>query len=79
MMSAEKPAGSDVIAMHSVSRKIDSSTDEVTVVTAMNGKIYTNTVKAQVPAAGALMSAEGLTDEELIEKFFLSKVRGGKP
>jgi hypothetical protein len=72
---AEKPAGSDVVTMHSVSRKIDSSTEEITLTMAMNGKIHTNMVRAQVPAVR--MSAEGLTDEQLVEKFFLSKVQGG--
>jgi hypothetical protein len=72
---AEKPIISDVVTMHSVSRKIDSSTEEITLTTVMNGKIYTNTMTAQIPAVR--MTTEGLSDEEIIEKFFLSKVRGG--
>jgi hypothetical protein len=72
---AEKPISSDVTTSHSVSKKIDSSTEKITLTTAMNGKIHTNTVTAQVPSVR--MSSEGLTDEELVEKFFMSKVRGG--
>ena len=72
---AEKPISSDVTTTHSVSRKIDSSTEEITLTTAMNGKLYTNTLRAAIPAVR--MSAEGLNDEELVEKFFLAKVRGG--
>jgi len=41
----------------------------------MNGKLYTNTVRAAIPAVR--LSGEGMSDEELIEKFFMSKVRGG--
>ena len=72
---AEKPISSDVTTTHSVSRKIDSSTEEITLTTAMNGKLYTNTLRAAIPAVR--MSTEGLNDEELVEKFFLAKVRGG--
>jgi len=72
---ADKPIMSDVITSHSVSKKIDSSTEEITLTTAMNGKLYTNTVRAATPTVRP--SAEGLTDDELVEKFFLSKVRGG--
>ena len=75
--AAEKPVGSDITTMHAISRKIDSSTEEITLTTAMNGKIYTNTMRATPPAVR--MSGEGMSDDELIEKFFLSKVRGGKP
>ena len=71
----EKAISSDVTTSHSVSKKIDSSTEKITLTTAMNGKIHTNTVTAQVPSVR--MSSEGLTDEELVEKFFMSKVRGG--
>ena len=72
---ADKPIMSDVITSHSVSKKIDSNTEEITLTTAMNGKLYTNTLRAATPAVRP--SAEGLTDDELVEKFFLSKVRGG--
>src|SRR6516165_7028712 len=72
---AEKPIASDVTTSHSVSKKIDSSTEEITLTTAMNGKLYTNTVRATIPAVR--LSGEGMSDEELVEKFFMSKVRGG--
>jgi len=72
---AEKPIASDVTTSHSVSKKIDSSTEEITLTTAMNGKLYTNTVRAAIPAVR--LSGEGMSDEELVEKFFMSKVRGG--
>jgi hypothetical protein len=72
---AEKPIASDVTTSHSVSKKIDSSTEEITLTTAMNGKLYTNTVRAAIPAVR--LSGEGMSDEELVEKFFMSKLRGG--
>jgi hypothetical protein len=72
---AEKPIISDVITSHSVSKKIDESTEEITLTTAMNGKLYTNTVRATIPAVR--LSGEGMNDEEIVEKFFMSKVRGG--
>jgi len=75
--SAEKPISSDTITSHSVSKKIDSSTEEITLTSAMNGKLYTNTVRATIPAV--LPTTEGLSDEELLDKFFLAKVRRGKP
>jgi len=74
--SADKPVMSDVITSYSVSKKIDSSTEQITLTTAMNGKIYTNTVRAAIPAVR--LSGEGMTDEELIQKFFMSKVGGVK-
>jgi hypothetical protein len=75
--TAEKPISSDVITSHSVSKKIDSATEEITLTTAMNGKLYTNTVRAATPAVK--LTGEGMSDEELVEKFFMSKVRGAKP
>ena len=72
---AEKPISSDVTTIHSISKKIDSSTEEITLTTAMNGKVYMNTVTASVPAVR--LSGEGMSDEEVVEKFFMSKVRGG--
>ena len=72
---AEKPISADVTTSHSASKKIDSSTEEITLTTAMNGKLYTNTVRAMIPAVR--LSGEGMSDEELVEKFFMSKVRGG--
>ena len=75
--AAEKPVGSDVTTTHAISRKIDSNTEEITLTTALNGKLYTNTMRAATPAVH--LSGEGMSDEELIEKFFMSKVRGGKP
>ena len=74
--SADKPVMSDVITSYSVSKKIDSSTEQITLTTAMNGKIYTNTVRAAIPAVR--LSGEGMTDEKLIQKFFMSKVGGVK-
>ena len=76
-VSAEKPISSNTITSHSVSKKIDSSTEEITLTSAMNGKLYTNRVRAAIPAVRP--TTEGLSDEELLEKFFLAKVRGGKP
>jgi len=73
--AATKPIMSDVITSHSVIKKIDSATVEITDTTAMNGKLYTHTVRAAIPSVRP--SAEGLSDEDLVEKFFLSKVRGG--
>ena len=73
--AAEKPVMSDVTTSHSVSKKIDSSTEEITLTTAINGKLYTNTVRATILAVRP--STEGLSDEEMVEKFFLAKVRGG--
>jgi hypothetical protein len=72
---AEKPISSDVTTIHSISKKIDSSTEEITLTTAMNGKVYMNRVTASVPAVR--LNGEGMSDEELVEKFFMSKVRGG--
>ena len=72
---AEKPISSDITSMHSVFKKIDSSTAEITLTTAMNGKVYTNTMRAAIPAVR--LGSEGMSDEELVEKFFISKVRGG--
>jgi hypothetical protein len=71
----EKAISSDVTTSHSVSKKIDSSTEEITLTTAMNGKLYTNTVRATIPTVR--LSGEGMSDEELVEKFFMAKVRGG--
>ena len=74
-VDAEKPISSDVTTIHSISKKIDSSTEEITLTTAMNGKVYTNTMRAAIPAVR--LGSEGMSDEELVEKFFISKVRGG--
>jgi hypothetical protein len=41
----------------------------------MNRKLYTNTVRATIPAVR--LGGEGMSDEELVEKFFMSKARGG--
>jgi hypothetical protein len=68
---------SDVIAMHDSSRQIDSTTTEITLTMAVNGKVHTSTVRAATPRAP--LTTEGLSDEELIAKFFLTKARGGKP
>jgi len=43
----------------------------------VNGKVHTSTVRAATPRAP--LTTEGLSDEELIAKFFLTKARGGKP
>jgi hypothetical protein len=73
--TAEKPTSSDVTIMHSVSKKIDSGTEEITLTSAINGKIYTNTMRAAIPAER--LTGEGMSDEELVEKFLIPKLRGG--
>lgn len=73
--SAAKPISSDIFTSHDISKKIDSSTEEITSTMAINGKLYTHKVRATTPSAH--LSAEGLSDEELVQKFFTAKVEGG--
>ena len=73
--SAAKPVLSDIFTSHDISKKIDSSSEEITSTAAINGKLYTHKVRATTPSAR--LNAEGLSDEELVQKFFLAKVEGG--
>jgi hypothetical protein len=76
--SAATPVHSNVIGITSVSRKIDANHEEITVTTVMSGK--TSRVGPQVMAVPAnRISGEGMSDEELIDKFLMPKLAKVQP
>ena len=65
-----------VIAIKTTARKVDSGHEEITVTVTANGKTTTNTRTMAIPANR--VSGEGMSDEELVEKFLAPKLGGVK-
>jgi hypothetical protein len=65
-----------VIAIKTTARKVDSGHEEITVTVTASGKTNTNTRIMAIPANR--VSSEGMTDEELVEKFLAPKLGGVK-
>ena len=65
-----------VIAVKTTARKVDSGHEEITVTVTAHGKTTTNTRTMAIPANR--VSGEGMSDEELVEKFLAPKLGGVK-
>ena len=68
---------SNVIGITSIARKIDANHEEISVTTVANGK--TSHVGPQVMAVPTnRISGEGMSDEELIDRFLTPKLGGAQ-
>lgn len=75
--SATTSVHSNVIGITSIARKIDANHEEISVTTVANGK--TSHVGPQVMAVPTnRISCEGMSDEELIDKFLTPKLGGAR-